>query len=339
MVSETSSEIEVADHAALVKAPVISVHMITYNHEPYLADAIEGVIRQQTEYPFELLIGEDCSTDKTRAIALAFQRRHPDRIAVLYSGSNVGALANSKRVFLKERGKYVAYCEGDDYWHDPSKLQKQVTFLEAHPDHVLVHSALRVQTGQAIKPRWTILERIPTGRVFEELLQGNFIATCTACIRRSVMADYFASGITRNGYLMDDYPRWLFASQQGLVGYIDEPLATYRRTPGSLTGRTPDAELRMEISARKVRMDFADRYGGSAEVLAAALSKSNRRVLNMAADLADRTTFLEEYRWYRMNNPDWRKDHRMLVRFLLFKLRLFRAARNCRRLVPVLKGP
>ncbi len=313
-----------------VTRPLLSVHMITYNHEPYIADAIEGVLRQQTEYPFELLIGEDCSTDKTRQIALAYQQRHADRVTVLYSDSNIGALANSQRVLARERGKYVAFCEGDDYWHDASKLQKQISFLESHPEHVLVHTAFRVQTGQVIEPRWTDVERIPEGKVFEALLAGNFIATCTVCMRRSVVLDYFASGIRRKGYLLDDYPRWLFASQQGLIGYIDEPLATYRCAPGSATRRTPDAALRMEFAARQIRRDFAERYGCSAEGFAAALRKSNRVALRMSAALGDRRTFLEEYRWYRKHDPGWRRDARMLLWFLLFKLRLFQAARHCR---------
>jgi glycosyltransferase involved in cell wall biosynthesis len=334
MVIDAANHIEVANRAALVKEPLVSVHMITYNHEAYLTDAIEGVVRQKTEYPFELIIGEDCSKDKTRGIALAYQRRHPDKIAVLYSGSNVGPFANSRRVHLKQRGKYVALCEGDDYWHDPLKLQKQVSFLESHPDHVLVHSAFRVQTGEVIEPGPVFAEGIPTGRVFENLLRSNFIATCTVCMRQTVAADYYASSWRTNGYLMDDYPQWLFASQQGLIGYIDEPLATYRCTPGSVMRRTPDAALRMELSARQVKKDFVEQYGSSADALAAGLSTSNLRLLGMAIELADRATFLEEYQWYRRNNPGWRKDRQMLVRFLLFKLGLFTAARNFRRLGP-----
>jgi glycosyltransferase involved in cell wall biosynthesis len=333
--------LEVSDPDVLVRAPLVSVKMITYNHEPYLAEAIEGVIGQQTQYPYELVVGEDYSKDKTREIALSYQRRYPDRIRVLYSASNVGWHQNSERVGLRCRGKYIAFCEGDDYWHDPLKLQKQVSFIENNTDYVMVHSALRMQVGAVIKPYPRPEPSIPTGKIFENLIERNFVATCTVCMRGSVAAGYCASQFSRNGYLMGDYPLWLFTSQQGLAGYINEPLATYRVTPGSMMRRAADAELRMEMSARQVRRDFAERYGCSAEALASALRNSNRRVLHMAANLAERTTFLEEYQWYRMNNPGWRKDAKMLVHFLFFKLRLFRAARSCWRLaerMPFLRG-
>lgn len=323
MRAEPLSVTVVADEAALVNAPLISVHMVTYNQERYLAEAIEGVLRQQTEYPFELLIGEDCSTDKTREIALAFQRRHPDRIAVLYSSSNVGALPNSARVLNSARGKYIAFCEGDDYWHDASKLQKEVSFLEAHPDYVLVHSAFRVQTDRAIKPpRWPVLDDVPTGRVFERLLEANFIATCTVCVQRSVSVDYYASKFRTMGYLMDDYPHWLFASQQGLIGYLAETLATYRVCAGSQSHKGPAHALQMARSARRVSQDFIAEYGCLPEALSRSRNRMNLRVMNAAFCARDRQTFLREYQWYRNNNPAWRNDYRARARFVATKLHL-----------------
>lgn len=331
--AEAAQVTVVADAGRLVKAPLVSVHMITYNHEPYLGEAIESVVGQQTQYPFELIIGEDCSGDKTREVALSFQRRYPEKVVVLCSGTNVGARANGYRVSRCQRGKYVAFCEGDDYWHNPLKLQQQVSFLETHADHVLVHGAFRIQRGHEIEPGSVQRSGIPTGRVFEMLLQTNFIATCTVCMRRAVVVDYFGSHWSGKDYLMDDYPRWLFASQYGSIGYIDEPLATYRLIPGSAMRRTRDAALRVEMSARQIRSDFAEQYGCSAQALEGTRSRSNRHVLNLATDLADRRTFLEEYRWYRRHDAGWKRDGEMLGRFLLFKLGLFRVARNCRRLL------
>ncbi len=333
---------ETSDPSMLVKEPLVSVHMITYNHGRYLRDAIESVIHQQTGFPFELIVGEDCSTDETRRVALDLQRRYPTTIRVVHSESNVGARANSERVLTKARGKYVAFCEGDDYWHNLFKLQKQVSFLEQHPDYVLVHSGFRVQIGQTIvSGAGMVPVTVPSGDVFETLMEANFIATCTVCMRRDVAADYFASQFRTERYLMDDYPHWLFASRQGAIGYIDEPLATYRCIAGSAMRRTPDAALRMELSARQVRADFAQEYACRAEVLSSALRKSNRIVLRMAVDLADRERFLQEYRWYRKNDPSWRCDGEMAIRFIFFKLGLFRAARHCRRWVqriPIFAG-
>ena len=90
---------------------------------------------QQVNFPIELIIAEDCSTDGTRAICQQYAEQYPDLIRLITSDSNVGAIANERRAMLAARGKYIAFCEGDDYWTDPLKLQKQVDFLESHPDY------------------------------------------------------------------------------------------------------------------------------------------------------------------------------------------------------------
>src|ERR1039458_1989546 len=117
---------ESSDSARLVTNPVVSVIMVTYKHERYLAEAIEGVIRQKTSFPVELLIGEDCSTDGTREIALSYQKRVPEMIRVITSEKNVGMHENFARLIVAARGKYIAFCDGDDFWHRPDKLCRQI---------------------------------------------------------------------------------------------------------------------------------------------------------------------------------------------------------------------
>ena len=121
---------EISDPAVMSKEPLVSVYMITYNHEPHIAQAIEGVLMQETDFPIELVIGEDCSTDRTREIVLEYQKKYPDLIRVIISEKNVGARKNGDRTSKLLRGKYVAFCEGDDYWIDPIKIKMQATFLE-----------------------------------------------------------------------------------------------------------------------------------------------------------------------------------------------------------------
>jgi len=131
--------IETSDPEKLCKHPVVSVNMITYNHEPYIRQAIEGVMMQKTDFEFELVIGEDCSTDKTREICFEYQKQYPDKIRVLWSHENITvkhphpAGLNSTRVTARCRGEFIAYCEGDDYWIDPLKLQKQVMAMRLRP--------------------------------------------------------------------------------------------------------------------------------------------------------------------------------------------------------------
>lgn len=108
-----------------MQTPLVSVCMTTYNHEAYIRQAIEGVLAQQTSFGVELVLGEDGSTDGTAAVCREYARRFPDRVRVVGGGENVGWRANYRRTFDACRGKYVAYCDGDDWWDDPLKLQTQ----------------------------------------------------------------------------------------------------------------------------------------------------------------------------------------------------------------------
>lgn len=109
--------------------PLVSVCMITYNHEKYIKDAIEGILMQKTSFPIELIIGEDCSTENTRKIVEDYAEKYPNLIFAQYSEKNLDMMNNFFNVLQAVRSKYIALCEGDDYWTDPLKLQKQVDFL------------------------------------------------------------------------------------------------------------------------------------------------------------------------------------------------------------------
>ena len=116
-----------------MEMPLVSVCMTTYNHEPYIAEAIESVLAQQTSFGVELVVGEDCSTDRTAAICREYAAKYPDRIRLVTSPENVGWRANYRRTFEACRGKYVAYLDGDDWWCDPRKLQMQADLMESDP--------------------------------------------------------------------------------------------------------------------------------------------------------------------------------------------------------------
>lgn len=124
--------------------PVVSVLMITYNHEKYISEAIEGVLMQKTTFPIELIIGEDFSTDNTRKIVLAYAEKYPDIIRLLLPESNLGMMKNFIGTLKAATGRYIALCEGDDYWIDSYKLQKQVDFLEANEDYSICSHRYRV---------------------------------------------------------------------------------------------------------------------------------------------------------------------------------------------------
>jgi glycosyltransferase involved in cell wall biosynthesis len=167
--------------------PLVTVRTITYQHAPYIRQCIEGVLMQRTSFPVEYIIGEDLSTDGTREIVLEYAAKYPDRIRVLTADSNVGMRVNTRRTNLALRGKYCALCEGDDFWTDPLKLQKQVDFLEANPDYALTYHDARVEDP---KGNVVLVSKIPKGMARDHseeelLLNKTFILTLTMLYRNN----------------------------------------------------------------------------------------------------------------------------------------------------------
>lgn len=113
----------------------VSVFVITYNHEDYIEKALESILMQETNFDYEIVVGEDCSTDNTRKILLEYKKKHPKKFKLLLHEKNIGAMQNQIKTMDACTGKYIAICEGDDYWVSPHKLQKQVNFLESNPSY------------------------------------------------------------------------------------------------------------------------------------------------------------------------------------------------------------
>jgi glycosyltransferase involved in cell wall biosynthesis len=121
---------EISDPSVLTSEPLVSINMLTYNHGSYIVQAIEGVLSQKTDFSFELVIGEDCSTDETKNIVRDYQEKYPEIIRIITSDNNVGMKKNFLRCAKESKGKYIAFCEGDDFWHYENKLQIQAEYLQ-----------------------------------------------------------------------------------------------------------------------------------------------------------------------------------------------------------------
>lgn len=126
----------------IMTRPLVSVVTLAYNQAPFIARCIEGALMQKTDFPFEIVIGEDCSTDGTRDIVFGYARRYPELIKTVTSDSNVGMAANAARTFQSCQGAYLASCEGDDYWIDPLKLQKQYDAAVMYDAVLVVHGSI-----------------------------------------------------------------------------------------------------------------------------------------------------------------------------------------------------
>ena len=217
---------------------LVSINCTTYNHEIYIADAIESFLMQKTNFDYEILIGEDCSTDNTKEIVEALAKKYPNQIRIITSSQNVGARKNSIRLLENSKGKFIAECEGDDYWTDPYKLQKQIDYMVDHPNCSMSFHASEIikapnhATGMIVKPydrsRKSTVEDIIIGG-------GGFFSTGSMVYLKKLMENppqfYVEAPI-------GDYPMQMILASQGYAYYMDENMSAYRSgVKGSWTDR------------------------------------------------------------------------------------------------------
>ncbi len=266
-----TDEREISDGARLVEKPLVSVLMLAYNHGAYLAEAIESVVSQKCDFPFELVIGEDRSTDDTRAIALEYQKAYPERVRLICSENNVGMNANFRRIFAKARGEFVAYCEGDDYWCDENKLAGQTRLLLGDGGIGAVHSdwvRARVEHG-AWQVDWArtmhrgIPRRLLEGDIFANFHYPKILRTCTTMHRRSAIADGLSSPLAAKEYRFVDTVLTAYLTSRWRIAYLPAVTAVYRESPGSALRSGRQAQLRFLMSClefdSEARRFFADR--------------------------------------------------------------------------------
>ncbi len=247
--------IETSDSEKLCAHPVVSVHMITYNHEPFIRQAIEGVMMQKTDFEFELVIGEDCSQDKTREICFEYQRKYPDKVRVLWWHENVSKLGgNNRRVRAHCRGEYIAFCEGDDYWIDPLKLQKQVDVMRKDPNVGLcfgLADSLNQVTGE-IKHGESLSDAlyVMPGTQFNEMracglrkpakyLNDNQVRTMAAMCRMSLLKEICYDNAELFSWCLNlgDFQMWMMMAHTSDVAFLPDKVAIYRIHPGGITSR------------------------------------------------------------------------------------------------------
>ena len=241
--------------------PLVSVCMTTYNHEAYLSRAIESVLAQETAFDVELVLGEDCSTDATRSICEDYAARYPDRIRLVTSAENVGWRANYRRTFEACRGKYVAYLDGDDWWSDPRKLQKQADVLEADPGCGMCYTA--AERFWAAENR-TEPDYPAHYTDFDHLSYSLTICNCATLARRELIARYYAEVRPEEHpeWLTDDAPMWLWFSVRSRIAFLPDTTAVHRRLPDSVShSRAYQRQIAFSDSILDIDLWFEAHYG------------------------------------------------------------------------------
>jgi glycosyltransferase involved in cell wall biosynthesis len=234
-----------------VSAPAVSACIIAFNQAAYIAQAVESALRQDTSFEYEVVVGDDCSTDATPAILAELERTHRPRLRVARRPANLGVNGNLAATLQECRGKYIALLEGDDYWIDPSKLQRQHDALEANPDCAICFHPVRVLRGGRMAE--IVPKGIPARTTLVDVLgRGNYVPTPSVMFRNRV----------REGFppwfcdlRIGDLPLNVMNARFGDLLMIRRPMAVYRVHSGGTFSSLPNSARTEEVVQMYARID------------------------------------------------------------------------------------
>lgn len=234
------SNINIKDKEAMIRSkrkPLVSIMVITYNHEKYIAQALESILMQETEYDYVINVIEDCSTDKTQEVIMRYVERYPDKVKPYFNKKNLGNKITQKNFYqgyFRLTGDYMALLEGDDYWTSPHKLQKQISFLEANPEFVACsHNVIKIYEDGSKEPHrfhyWTNQRDVHT--IEDLILLRSYFHTTTLMFRNVFKGKpplHF-----RNKWSCEIFITIAHA-QYGNIRYFDEDMSVYRAHGGGV---------------------------------------------------------------------------------------------------------
>ena len=240
--------------------PLVAVHCLVYNHEPFLRDCFEGFLIQKTNFPFVAIVHDDASTDESAAIIREYEEKYPHIFKPIYEVENqYSKLDGSLERIMHDaidaiEAKYVAMCEGDDYWTDPLKLQKQVDFLENHIEYTLCYTDYTNVDEHNKSITWSNrqknIKRSITGDNFAELLKGNYIQTCTMLFKKNIYEEKDFIGNL-------DYALSLQCALLGKCVFIPQQMSNYRIQSNSIIHTQYD---HIQKLSQEIWLKFSERY-------------------------------------------------------------------------------
>lgn len=238
----------------MTERPKVSVLMITYNHEAFIAQAIESVLMQVADFDYELVISEDCSTDSTREIVQGYQKSYPDRIRLFLTEQNIGYHRNLLETYRVCRGEYIAILEGDDYWTDPNKLQTQADIMDADPEVVICgHNVALKREDGSTGPDYHVPKGFNKSRMYMEDMFAAQVPFCSLMLRSTALQKVPVDRPWGHRELLT------YVSAHGAVEYREEIMATYRMHNTSLWNPlNPLVKFRAGISLREGMDDYFD---------------------------------------------------------------------------------
>ncbi len=209
---------------------IVSIWCLTYNHEKYIRKALDGFVSQKTKYRFEVIIHDDASNDNTIKIIEEYKKQYPEIIKPIYEDKNLYSQGiRSTRRYLEKtcKGKYIAFCEGDDYWTDSNKLETQISFMEQHPECTLTYHPVNYVVDDDIVGNDIRFDSLKEVTV-DEIIRGGgyYCATASLVVKRSVALEYPKFREIAN---VGDYPLQILAAIRGKVYYLPHIMGCYRK--------------------------------------------------------------------------------------------------------------
>ena len=245
----------------------VSVLMPTYMHEKYISQAIESFLTQECTFDCELLINDDCSKDNTANIAAKYANKYPEKVKFFAQKENKGLLENYKFLLSKASGEYIAILESDDYWMDPKKLEKQISFLENNPEYGLSFTGwTRDRDGEQDSfSNDSFLCNLSISDAYKYILLRNIIRAVTVVFRRSEFDKYCnIDDYIHNKFITFDYPVWLSILAHNKVHYLPECTAVYREIGTSISNTSNlSKRLNFEREVYKIRRYIINLYGSA----------------------------------------------------------------------------
>lgn len=212
--------------------PLVSVVMIAYNSERYIDDAIRGVVAQKGDFDIQLIICDDCSTDQTAKIVKKWDSLYPNIIDFHRNEENLGVQGNYLEAFKYVKGDYMAMCDADDYWTDPTKISRQVAYMESHPDcSITFHRVINYYEDSGVKSFSNGGQKIDT--TFEDISRSNFITNMSVLYRRRLV-DLNSLPKWLNKVRLVDYPMHMFYAAKGNIHYFNRPMGVYRQSESAI---------------------------------------------------------------------------------------------------------
>jgi glycosyltransferase involved in cell wall biosynthesis len=246
------------------RIPMFSVCVITYNQENFISQTLESILSQKHDFSWELLVGDDCSSDGTRKIIQEYAEKFPEIVRPIFNEKNLGLVKNFFSVMKNARGKYIMECAGDDWWL-PGKAKTQIDFMENHPEIGMCYGkCFTYKDGKKLdekKAGWIVK------KTFAEFIQGNSVPALTVCYRKELFDSYVAEiNPEEKNWLMEDYPMWLYFSKNSRLEFLNEYFACYRALEGSASHQTDfDKAFLFAKSFYAIRKFFAEKYNFSCE--------------------------------------------------------------------------